>query len=220
MGRAISFSLADLGYDLILCARSQSDLEGLKRILTKHQPSVQVEIRSVDFSDPRQRSSVVQSLNNYFVDVLVNNVGMFQEDSVLEEDPTSFDVQMQTNLHTPRFMSAYWGSKMREKKKGHIINISSIASRKPVVAAGSYTVTKFALRGLTQVLREELKSYGVKVTEIIPGSTYTSSWEGSTLPADKFVQPEDIAQAVVLCLSSSSGANLDEIVVTPVQDIK
>jgi short-subunit dehydrogenase len=106
---------------------------------------------------------------------------------------------------------------MRDAGKGHIFNITSIASREPVPAAGAYTITKFALEGLTKVLREELRKSGVKVTEIIPGSTLTSSWEGTEISAEEFVLPEDIAKVLVTCLSLSSGANIEEVIIRPIR---
>ncbi|HLT42176.1 MAG TPA: hypothetical protein VKZ95_05675, partial [Sphingobacteriaceae bacterium] len=54
---------------------------------------------------------------------------------------------------------------------------------------------------------------GVKVTEIIPGSTLTSSWDGTEIPSEQFVQPEDIAKVVLSCLSLSPGANIEEVVI-------
>ena len=219
MGRAISFSLAKLDYNLLLCARNISDLQWLKTQIQEEFSHIDIQILSVDFSIPNAVQEVIAAFGDPQVDVLINNVGMFVPDSVLDTDPSLFLTQMQVNVHTPRDFSAHWGSLMKTRKRGHIINISSIASRHPHVNAGSYTVTKFALNGLTKVLREALKPYGVKVTEIVPGSTFTASWEGSELPKEQFVQPEDIAQAVVLCLTSSAGANVDELVVTPVQEV-
>src|SRR5690606_23562417 len=115
-------------------------------------------------------------------------------------------------------LSRHFGKKMRNRGKGHIFNISSIASRKPVAEAGPYTVTRYALAGLTAVLRMELGAYGVKVTEIIPGQTLTASWEGLVVDKNRFVAAKDIAEAVRVCLCMSGGANIDEMVVKPVTE--
>jgi len=65
------------------------------------------------------------------------------------------------------------------------------------------------------VLREEMREHNVKVTAIYPGSINTSSWEGIIAPKEKFVQPEDIAETVKTCLSISENANIEEIVINP-----
>jgi NADP-dependent 3-hydroxy acid dehydrogenase YdfG len=56
---------------------------------------------------------------------------------------------------------------------------------------------------------------GVKVSAILPGSTLTGSWTGTTIPAERFIDPDDIAGAVMMCLQASGGANVDEIIIRP-----
>src|SRR5699024_2239447 len=148
-------------------------------------------------------------------EVLGNNVGVYKRIALFDEEPNTLQDHMQVNLNGPHFLSSYFGKTMLKAGKGHIFNITSIASREPVAAAAAYTITKYALAGLTKVLREELRDSGVKVTEIIPGSTLTSSWEGTTIPAEEFVLPEDIAKVIINCLSLSSGANIEEVIVRP-----
>src|SRR5690606_7223242 len=147
--------------------------------------------------------------NTFQVDVLVNNVGLFVPGSILDEADGMLAKHMQVNLFAAHSLSVTIGRKMRDRKSGHIFNISSVASRDVVPTAGSYSVTKYALAGLTAVLREELKKDNVKVTEITPGSTLTSSWEGTKVSKDEFVLPEDVAQALVAVLKMSTGANVD-----------
>jgi len=106
---------------------------------------------------------------------------------------------------------------MRSKRSGHIINICSVAAIKPVVSAGAYSVTKFALLGLTRVLREELMPYHVKVTAILPGSTLTESWGETIEDESRFVATSDIASAVLNCLQMSHGCNVDELLIRPVK---
>ena len=106
---------------------------------------------------------------------------------------------------------------MRELKRGHIFNICSIAGIQPFVNSGSYCVSKYALLGLTKVLREELMEHHVRVTAILPGATLTNSWSGTDLPKDRFVAPEDVASAVINCLRMTEGANVDEILIRPLK---
>ncbi|RZK55026.1 MAG: SDR family NAD(P)-dependent oxidoreductase, partial [Pedobacter sp.] len=80
-----------------------------------------------------------------------------------------------------------------------------------------YSVTKTAMLSLNNVLRKELADYNVKVTAILPGSTLTASWEGTTINPDKFVQPEDIANSIYSILNLSNGVNVDEITLTPLK---
>jgi 3-oxoacyl-[acyl-carrier protein] reductase len=219
MGKAISFALVKEGYTLIACARKQDTLEQLQSDIKNSLPDARIFIQACDFSEPAQIEALLNWVdkNSLQVDVLVNNVGLFIPGKLLEEPADVLAKQMQVNLFTPHQLSVHLGMKMRENKSGHIFMITSVASRNAVVSAGSYSVTKYALAGLTAVLRKELRASHVKVTEIIPGSTLTSSWEGTSIPEEEFVLPEDIAQALVAALNMSSGANVDEIIIKPVK---
>jgi len=219
MGRAISIALAREGYKIIACARNQDSLKQLQADILNEVSNSETFIQRCDFSVPSQVKELTSwlAINSLHVDVLVNNVGLFIPGSILNEADDVLAKHMQVNLFAPHHLSVYLGRKMRERKSGHIFTISSVASQNAIVTAGSYSVTKYALAGLTAVLREELKKDNVKVTEIIPGSTLTSSWEGTTVSKDEFVLPEDIAQALLSILNMSPGANVDEIVIKPIR---
>lgn len=221
VGRAVAKALAKEGFDLVICARHEADLEKLESELRGIRSDIEVLVYPVDFANPAACQTLVERITRQWplLDVLINNVGVFAPASILDEAPQLLQQQMQVNLYTAHYLATYFGRRMRDMRRGHIFNITSIASRVPMVAAGSYTVTKYALAGLTQVLREELRPYGVKVSEIIPGSTWTASWEGTDIPPERFVQPEDIAQAITACLNTTGNANVDEVRITPVQPI-
>lgn len=217
MGLAISEKLAENGCNLYLSARDVQALNRVKQRLEKTHPAIQVNVHAGDLSNKQE----VHTLGDWVtgqksaVDILINNVGIYRPVSILDESAEDYETQMQINYYPAYYLSKTLGSRMRDNRSGHIINISSIASRSPVATAGTYTVTKYAIRGLTQVLREELRPFGVKVTEIIPGSTRTASWQGTTIPDERFVLPEDIAQAVLTSLAVSAGAGMEEIRITP-----
>ncbi len=217
IGKAVCLKLAANNCNLAICSRNWPDLQDLKKEIGDKFPEIQVILFKADLEKPQDVLDFAEFVNSEFnfVDVLVNNAGIFIPSAFLDEDENAFEKQMQINLNTPVVLSRIFGSKMRDQKKGHIFNICSVASLNPAENAGSYSVTKFALLGLTKVLRMELRSYGVKVTAVLPGSTLTASWEGTKIPADKFVLPDDVADAIINSLKMSPGANVDEIIITP-----
>lgn len=219
MGRAISFALVKEGYKLIACARKLEELKKLQVDIDSEVAGAEVVVRACDFSSPSELNDLINWLEAsvFDIDVLVNNVGLFKPGSIFKEADDALAKHMQVNVFTPYHLSVFAGKKMREKQRGHIFSISSVASRNAIPTAGSYSITKYALAGLTAVLREDLKKDGVKVTEIIPGSTLTSSWEGTTISKDEFVLPEDIANALIAVLKMSVGANVDEIMIKPIK---
>jgi len=215
IGRAIAIKLWKEGYHLALVARGLEELKELRDELFITGRTVL--IYAVDCAD---KDAVYQFLNDVetdfgFADVLVNNVGAFLPGSMLDEADEAFEKQQALNVNAAYYMSKFFGKKMRTDQRGHIFNICSVASRAPVENGGSYSVTKAAMLSLNNVLRQELAPHNVKVTAFLPGSTKTSSWEGTTIPDEKFVQPEDIAETLFTILNLSKGVNVDEVLITP-----
>lgn len=218
MGRATAIALARDGISLAICARNQQELEAFKLELLEMNPGIQVMTQTVDGSVKDQLLGFAASAEKElgFISIIVNNLGMFDPVSILDESDEAFDKQLNTNLMPAYHLYKHFGKKMIAKREGHIFTICSVAALDPIAAAGSYSVTKVALLGLTKVMRAEMQPHGVKVTAVIPGSTLTNSWAGTTISEDKFILPEDIASAIVNTYKMSAGANVDEIIIRPV----
>ncbi len=217
IGRAIALKLAENGYDLAVCARSAKELDGLREALAH--TGRRVFVFTADLGLKADVLAFCDAVAGEMgsVDVLVNNAGIFYTGSVLDEDDSQFEMQLDLNLKAAYFTGKFFGKMMLKQHRGHIFNICSVASRQIIENAGSYTVTKTALLSLNDVFREELSGYNVKVTAVLPGSTWTASWEGTDIPQERFVQPEDIAEAIYGALKMSNGANVDEITIRPVR---
>ena len=217
IGRAIALKLAENGYNLAVCARNKAELEAFETELQTF--GIKVVAHSVDCGNKEEVISFFNhvKLEMKQIDVLVNNVGVFLPGNILDEADDIFELQQQLNLNSTYYFSKNFGKMMREARSGHIFNICSIASIQVADEAGSYTVTKAAMLSLNNVLRKALAEYNVKVTAILPGSTLTASWEGTTIPAETFVQPQDIANSLYSILSLSSGVNVDELILTPLK---
>lgn len=217
IGKAIAIKLAQNGYNLAICARDETELQSFVAELQLFK----VNIIGV-VTDCSKKEQVIAFFDRIkaemqTVNVLVNNVGVFLSGTILDEADEIFEQQQQLNVNAAYYLSKNIGKMMREAKSGHIFNICSIASKRVIENAGSYTVTKTALLSLNNVLRNELAEYNVKVTAILPGSTLTASWNGTEIPVETFVQPEDIANSLYSILNLSSGVNVDELILTPLK---
>jgi len=215
IGKAIAVKLAQSGYNLAICARTEADLKVLKKELAS--TNVKIFTMAADCSRKADVMAFCEFAKTCLntIDVLVNNAGTFLPGTLLDESDHVFELQQNLNTNSTYYFSKYFGKIMRNQQLGHIFNICSIASKETVENAGSYCVTKAAMLSLNNVLRKELAQYNVKVTAILPGSTLTASWEGTTINPDKFVQPEDIANTLYSILNLSSGVNVDEIILKP-----
>lgn len=215
IGRSLALALAEKGYSLALAARNIGPLEELKREIEANN-EVEVLIKAADFSNQEDVVSFSETVLNHFksITVLINNVGIYEMGRVTDSE-VDFDRMMNINLHAAYNLTKPIALKMQKNRIGHIFNICSVLSNNVRVDAAAYTITKHALKGFNDVLREEMREFDVKVTAIYPGSINTSSWEGTIAPKENFVQPEDIVRAFYYCLSVSKNANVEEIVIKP-----
>lgn len=217
MGRAISISFANEGINVAICSRNEKELLKFKEELLDINPEIKVFTQVTDGSKKVELLKFAADAERElgFIDIVVNSLGMFVPASILDESDDVFEKQVNTNLMPTYELYRYFGKAMVAARKGHFFNICSVASLNPIAQAGAYSVTKYALLGLTKVMRLEMQEHGVKVTAIIPGSTLTDSWKDAVVDKDTMVLPEDIASAITNIYKMSPGANVDEMIIKP-----
>ncbi len=217
IGRAIIFKFASNGFDIITCSRHKEDLERLKSEVEDSFPDVQVLTRKSDLSFKAEVNDLVKFIiaNKSHVNVLVNNAGVFLPGSISKEADGALETMIQTNLYSAYYLTRGLLAHMVHEKKGHIFNICSIASIMPYANGGSYSISKYAMLGMTKVLREEMKNHGIRVTAVLPGATRTASWEGTDLPESRFIKAEDVADAVYGAYGLSPHSVVEELLIRP-----
>jgi short-subunit dehydrogenase len=217
IGRATALRFAGAGYSLAVCARHIEGLLTLKEEIVAINPSLKVWIQSCDVSDAvsikKFGIDAMAALGE--IDVLVNNAGVYLPGNVMDEDELTLRTLIATNLYSAYDLTRVVAPSMVARKSGHIINICSIASLVALTEGGSYSISKFALRGFNTVLREELKTTGVKVTAVMPGATWSASWDGVDLPKERLMDAADIADAIYDVTTLSPKAVVEEILIRP-----
>ena len=219
IGRAIANKLATEGYNLVLCSRSQEDLDSARKALLALNPHIKVETSPVDMSKKAEVMAFGEFCLKAFdgIDVLINNAGTFIPGALSEEEDGALETMIETNLYSAYHLTRKLIPSMVAKKSGFIINMASIASFMAYPNGGSYSISKFALRGFSKVLRAELMDKGIKVTTIMPGATWSHSWAGmkDQLPESRLMQAEDIADTVWSVLNLSASAVMEEVILRP-----
>lgn len=216
IGRAIAETFATNGYDIFTCSRSEEDLSKLTSEFEKKY-DIKVYASRVDVS---RKDEVVQFSDRILssgveLAALVNNAGLFIPGQVHEEDDENLELMLNVNLKSAYWLSKALIPKMKESRSGYIFNICSTASIMAYVNGGSYSISKFALYGMSKVLREELKEYNIRVSSVIPGATRTASWDGVELPDERFMKAEDIASSVWNAFSLSTNTVVEDIILRP-----
>jgi 3-hydroxy acid dehydrogenase / malonic semialdehyde reductase len=178
----------------------------------------------LDVGDPESSASFVKSAVHRLggLDILVNNAGMaLGRDPFDESTEEDEEAVLETNVHGVIRMTRLCLPELADG--GHIVNIGSIAGRQAYERAAIYVATKFAVRGFTYALREDLLGRPIRVTTVDPGLVQTDfsrvRYRGDEETAAKVYEgvepltPEDIAECVVFAVTRPPHVNVDEIVV-------
>lgn len=218
IGKAVAEKLAAEGFDIAICARTAADLAAARQSIEAQRPGVKVLAEPVDMSVKSEVLAFGKKVMDTFgsvPDILVNNAGIFVPGPLHEEADGHLEQMMNVNLYSAYHLTRLLLPGMKDRRGGHIFNLCSTASHKAYSNGGSYSITKFALLGFSQNLREEMKPFGVKVTSISPGPTLTASWQGYDGPAERLMEPEDVASMIWAAYTLSKQAVVEDILMRP-----
>jgi short-subunit dehydrogenase len=216
LGLSISRMLASRGYNLFLIANNQDRLNILKSQIEKDFDS-KITVYSCDLSNGSETSKLVDNLKESInsVDIIVNNVGAFEIGNLSDTPFDQVERLLKINFEAAFKITQAYLVDFKRKGAGNIFNIGSIVTEFPRKDIAAYTISKFALQGYTKMLCDDLKDHGVKVTEVIPGSINTSSWDGLDVPKEDFIQTKDIVDVIEMVINSSKGVNFEQLIIRP-----
>lgn len=218
IGKAIAKKFVQEGYNICICSRNEADLNALKSSLAQINSEVSISVFKCDVSNKQELNAfgkfALETLDNR-IDVLINNAGLFLAGAIIDEADGQLEKMIETNVYSAYHLSRQLIPSMISRASGHIINICSIASQIAYPNGGSYSISKFALLGLSKVLRAELNDKGIRVTSVLPGATWSNSWEGVDLPEERLMQAEDIAKVVYTSVDLADSAVMEEVIIRP-----
>lgn len=217
IGKAIAEKLLSQGFSIAVCARTQSDLDKVQDIWTAQYPAANILTYKADLSDKEEVRQFAEYATTAFdtIDILVNNAGLFFPGKLMEEPDGHLETLMKVNLYSAYHLTRSVIDNITKNGKGHIFNICSVASLKAYPNGGAYSMTKYALLGFSENLREELKEENIRVTAICPGATFSRSWEGAQIANNRLMEAADIAEMVWASYILSAQANVETIVIRP-----
>jgi 3-oxoacyl-[acyl-carrier protein] reductase len=217
IGAAIAVKCNQAGATLALSSRNVSALERF------HRENFDAHHRVLTLScDVRNEVSVDAAYMGIIeefgrVDVLINNAGTGTWKNSWEMSSLEFDETIETNLRGNFLLMKAVIPRMIERGEGRIVNILSVASVKPFTQGAAYGSSKAGAYMLSRIVREEVREFGIKVIDVLPGATETEIWddESRRLHSGRMMQPEDIASAVCSVLQFSDRVMPEEIVLRP-----
>jgi short-subunit dehydrogenase len=203
IGWETALAFAEKGSLLAVAARSEDKLHQLADIISSKGGSCLTV--PVDVTDTESVRRMAERVKEHYgrIDVLVNNAGFGIFSPVLEAKLSDIQEMMDVNYFgVVRCIQAVVPY-MVDQNRGHVVNVASMAGFVAAPTHGGYSATKFAVIGLSEALREEVRDSGVKVTTVNPGPTNTPFFDKADLSkmpkvAQKFMRkPEEVAQAIV-----------------------
>lgn len=217
IGKAIAELLLSKGFSIAICARTETDLDTLKKKWAKEYPDATILICRADLSDKKQTESFAEYAVKEFkqIDILINNAGLFYPGELLTEPEDRLEMLMNVNVYSAYYLTRALAKYMSRSGSGHIFNISSVAGLKAYQNGGAYSVSKFALTGFSENLREELRPENIKVTTVYPGATYSRSWQDADIEENRLMQATDVAAMIWATYNLSPSANTETIVMRP-----
>ena len=177
LGRAMASAVLEAGHYLVATARDAADLQGLVDRYGERVRAV-----SLDVTDPVAAERAIRTATDAFggLDVLVNNAGYGNINSVEDVTLDDFRQQIETNLFGTVIMTKAAIPLMRTQRSGHLIQVSSVGGRLGAPGRAAYSAAKWGVEGFSEVLAQEMALIGVHVTIVEPGGFRTDFAGSST----------------------------------------
>jgi len=200
IGKAVAIALANEGVNVGLLARTE---EALKEVVKEVEAlGVKAVYATVDVSSLEEVEQAISALTNELgkADILINNAGIGKFESLLEMSPEEWKKIIDVNLMGPYYVTKAVLPQLIEKNGGDIINISSTNGLNGAATSSAYSASKFGLIGMTESLAQEVRRNNIRVTSLTPSTVATELAVKTDLikgDAEKYMQPEDIAELIV-----------------------
>jgi short-subunit dehydrogenase len=177
LGRAFAEAAVEAGHTVVGTVRREDDRVAFEAMHTRRARAVIIDVTRFDTIAPMIQK-VEEEIGS--IDVLVNSAG-YGHEGTLEESPlTELIRQFEVNVFGAVAMIKAVLPRMRQRRRGHIINVTSMAGHMSMPGIAYYSGSKFALEGISEALAKEVNGLGIKVTAIAPGS-FRTEWAGRSM---------------------------------------
>ncbi|MGF2411852.1 SDR family NAD(P)-dependent oxidoreductase [Ferruginibacter sp.] len=229
IGKACAQKFAAAKHNLIITGRRKERLATVKLEL---ESAHGIKVLPLCF-DVQDKAAVFAAINSLpaewqAISILINNAGLaLGRDSFEDADLTDWETMLNTNVHGLLYVSRAVLPFMIAQKKGHIVNMGSVAGKEVYEKGNAYCASKFAVDALNRAMRIDLLKHNIKVTGIHPGAVETEfslvRYKGDAAIADatyKGITPltgADVAEVIFYCCSLPAHVCINDLVLTPTQ---
>jgi short-subunit dehydrogenase len=219
IGKETALVFAGAGCDIALIGRNRENLETTAR--AARELGVTAKVYCLDLAALDRVEAEIARIVDEFgpIDILVNNAGMGYTNLIADTPLGDWQKVIDLNLTSVYLCTRAVLPSLRQRGRGTIINVSSLAADTPFPTWGAYSVSKAGLVAFSRVLAVEERANGIRVTIISPGSVNTPIWDTDSVRADldrsAMLTPDVVARSILHAVSLPSGAVVDTMAILP-----
>lgn len=216
IGAAIARKLTELGAIAVICGRNRNNLEATAAVIKK--ACGEARVVECDLTDLHSVEALAGEVEHELkrLDILVNNAGIGGFGGPLHQmPPESWEQVLNTNLRGVFYCIRAFAPLMIKARRGHIVNVSSLAGKNPLPNGAAYAASKWGLNGLSYSVAEELRGHNIRVSVVCPGSVNTELSPHAGKDHSRMLQPDDVAHAVAMLVTQAPQSFVSEILIRP-----
>ncbi len=217
IGRGVAEALAREGLTIAITARDAAAAADAAQAIGHGARGYALDVRRAD-----QVAAVFAAVDRDLggLDVLVNNAGIGIFGPIAETSLDDWHAVIETNVNGVFYCTREAIPRMTARGGGYIFNVSSLAGRNAFPGGGVYCASKHAVNGLSEVLFQEVRDAGIRVTYLMPGSVATEFGRGMAAKQDWALQAEDVGEMVVDLLRTNPRALHSRVEMRPARPRK
>lgn len=218
IGAAIARKLASLGGSVVLSGRTLQHLQTTASEIAAS--GGQTKVMQCDVSNHESVQALAAFVEKSFgrIDILVNNAGVGTFAAPLHElTPEEWEKVLNTNLRGVYYCIRSFAPMMIKAKRGHIVNISSLAGKNALPNGAAYAASKWGLNGLSYSVAEELRPHNIRVAVVCPGSVDTELSPHTGKDPNKMLKPDDVAHVIEMLVTQARQSFASEVLLRPTQ---
>jgi len=214
LGKSLAIKLSKQGAKIALLARSEDKLKKTKKTIQSFKGIAEVFVCDISKSD--QIKSTVQSILKKFkaIDILVNNAGIWLEGSTEKSKPKEIEIMFQANTLGAIYLTGAVMPYLKKQPQATILNIISVGGVEPSKDWPIYTSSKYAMRGFTDSLKQEMQKTNIKVMGFYPGGMNTNIFINAGKDAKNepwMMNKEDIVEILIFMLTQPKDIVIDHL---------
>jgi 3-oxoacyl-[acyl-carrier protein] reductase len=215
IGKEIAKSFAQIGSKVVLTSRSSGELVKVQKEIIDY--GGEAHFFRCDISNEREVKVVHQKILKKLgsVQILINNAGITSFNKFESTPVKEFDTIIDVNLRGPFLCISEVLPGMISQRGGWIFNIGSVVAIKTFKKTAAYTAAKTGLIAMSDVLREEVRKYNIKVVNVLPGATATTIWSKDDLQKNsgRMMNPQSVAEAVLSVYRQGKRAVIEQVII-------